>query len=59
MYENFGISKDLENLAIETEKELKDVFQEIENRCTRNSLKVLSAFQNNRISDMHFGSTTG
>ena len=59
MYSNFGISKELENLAIETEEELKEVFKEIDERCTRNSLKVLSAFQNNRISDMHFGSTTG
>ena len=39
--------------------DLKEVFKEIDERCTRNSLKVLSAFQNNRISDMHFGSTTG
>ncbi|MBP3597117.1 MAG: methionine gamma-lyase family protein [Clostridia bacterium] len=59
MYSNLGISKELENLAIETEEELKEIFKQIDERCTRNSLKVLSAFQNNRISDMHFGSTTG
>ncbi len=59
MYENFGISNELEKLANETEEELKDIFKEIDNRCTKNSLKVLSAFQKNRISDMHFGSTTG
>ena len=59
MYEIFGISSDIEKLAIEVEEEIKDVVKEIDNRCIRNSLKVLSAFQNNRISDMHFGSTTG
>ncbi len=59
MYKEFGISEELEKLAIETEEELKDIFKEIDSRCTKNSLKVLSAFQNNRISDMHFGTTTG
>lgn len=59
MYENFGISKDIEKLAEETETELKEIFDSIDKNCTANSLKVLSAFQNNRISDMHFGSTTG
>ncbi len=59
MYDNFGISKDIEKLAIETEEEIKEMLKIIENRCTVNSLKVLCAFQNNNISDMHFGSTTG
>lgn len=59
MYKEFGISEDIENLAIQTENELKEIFNKIDERCTRNSLKVLSAFQKNRISDMHFGSTTG
>ena len=59
MYESFGIANNLEKLAIETEEELKDIFKDIEKRCTINSMKVLSAFQNNKISDMHFGSTTG
>ena len=31
----------------------------IEKICEFNSRKVLEAFQNNQISDMHFGSTTG
>lgn len=59
MYKEFGISEDIENLAIQTENEVKEIFNKIDERCTRNSLKVLSAFQKNRISDMHFGSTTG
>lgn len=59
MYEQFGISSRLENLAIETEEEIKEIFKKIEQNCTKNSIKVLKAFQNNRISDMHFNSTTG
>ena len=59
MYKEFGISENIEELAIQTENEVKEIFNKIDERCTRNSLKVLSAFQKNRISDMHFGSTTG
>ena len=58
MYEN-GISKDLENLSNKIEKEIEPVFKNIDMVCQYNSLKVLSAFQKNQISDMHFGSTTG
>lgn len=59
MYEGFGINKELEELAIKSEKGLKSIFEKIDETCTKNSLKVLSAFQKNKISEMHFGSTTG
>ena len=59
MYEAFGISEKIELLAEEVENEVKDVFKAIDRKCERNSLNVLKAFQNNRISDLHFGSTTG
>ena len=59
MYESFGINEKLEKMADETEEELKDIFKSIDRKCEKNSLRVLSAFQNNRISDVHFGSTTG
>ena len=59
MYREFGVEEDLENLANETELELSNIFKKIDNRCTVNSLKVLNAFQKYKISDMHFGSTTG
>ena len=59
MYENFGISEKLEKLSKEVEEEIKDVFKAIEQNCVKNSIKVLKAFQNNNISDMHFNSTTG
>ena len=54
MYESFGIS---ETEKVETE--LVNVSREIDKRCEKNSLNVLKAFQNNRISDVHFGTTTG
>ena len=59
MYKEFGISEKLEALANETENEVKEVFKQIDNNTIRNSIKVLKAFQNNRISDIHFNSTTG
>lgn len=59
MYKEFGINEKLENMAIEVQEEIKDVFDEINKVCETNSLKVLSAFQKNNISDIHFNSTTG
>ena len=59
MYKEFGISEEVEKLAKETEKEIEPIFNEIEEVCEYNSLKVLKAFQNNNISDMHFNQTTG
>ena len=59
MYKELGISEKLEILANETEEDIKEVFKKIEEVCTYNSIKVLKAFRNNNISDMHFNSTTG
>ena len=59
MYKSFGISEEIENLANETEKEIESIFKKIQETCEFNSLKVLKAFQNNNISDMHFNQTTG
>lgn len=59
MYENFGISKKLEELSNIVEEEIKDVLKKIDENCVKNSIKVLKAFQNNCVSDMHFNSTTG
>ena len=42
-----------------TEIELKDKFNEIDLLCEKNSMKVLNAFQENRLSENHFNSTTG
>lgn len=59
MYENFGISTEIEKLAIDTEKEIQPIFEKIDKIKEENSLKVLMAFQKNNISEIHFGSTTG
>lgn len=49
----------LENLVKEVELEIRDQISEIDERCMRNSLRVLDAFQKNRIADVHFNSTSG
>jgi len=59
LYKNYGISDRTITLAKQVEEEIKDVFDNIDKICEYNSLKVLKAFQDNKISDMHFGSTTG
>lgn len=59
MYKEFGISKKVEELVTKVEKDVEDVFKDINKMCEKNSLKVLKAFQKNEISEMHFGSTTG
>lgn len=59
MYEQFGISEKVEKLSIKSEKEVANVFKQIDEICEYNTLKVLKAFQDNHISEIHFGSTTG
>lgn len=41
------------------EKELKSQFEKIDDICYFNSQKVLNAFHNNKLSDIHLNSTTG
>ena len=59
MLEEFGINENLEKLAKEVETEVRPQFEEINERALKNSLRVLKAFQNNKIADVHFNSTTG
>lgn len=59
MYQEFGISNEILKLSKETEKDIEPIFKKIEEVCEFNSLKVLKAFQDNNISDMHFNQTTG
>lgn len=44
MYQEFGISEKLENLANEAEENLKQEFAKIDLACIRNSLRVLRGF---------------
>ncbi len=58
-YKQYGISDKIIELSEVVEEEIKPVFKQIDEVCEYNTLKVLKAFQDFQISDMHFGSTTG
>ena len=53
------ISEKVIDIFNECEKELKDEFNKLDILCDKNSLKVLNAFRNNCISEVHFNSTSG
>ena len=59
MYEIFGISNKLENLAINAENEIKPQFEKIDKICEFNSIKVLNAMQKCNLSGMHLNTSTG
>ena len=59
MYEQFGIKKEIEELSVKVENEIKEQFAEIDRICEINSMKVLKAFQDNGLSEMHFNTSTG
>lgn len=59
MYKEFGIEDNLVNLSKKVEEKINEEIKKVEEDCMYNSMKVLKAFQNNNISDMHFNSTTG
>lgn len=59
MYKEYGLNEELLKLTKDVENELKEIYNEIDEICEYNSLKVLKAMKDNNISDMHFGSTTG
>ena len=58
-YEKLGIAEDIIKLSKDVEKELVEEFEKLDELCEYNSLKVLTAFQNNNISEAHFSQTTG
>ena len=58
-YKEYGISEKVLNLSKKAIEDTKMIFEQIDKNCEYNSLKVLKAFQDNNISDMHFGMTTG
>lgn len=53
------MKEELLKLSKELEEEVKDVFKKIDDDAMYNSIKVLSAFKENNVSEMHFNSTTG
>lgn len=59
MYQVLGIGNDVVELISKCERECLDEFAKIDERCFKNSLKVLSSFHKNRINESHFNFTTG
>lgn len=58
-YKNLGISEKVYSYCEDVYKSLIERFQKIDETAEFNQLKVLNAFQKNKISDVHFGATTG
>lgn len=59
MYSELGISKKIEDIVIKAEKELEPIFSKIDENCTKASIKVLKAFQDNHVSTTDFQEVTG
>ena len=59
MYKEIGIKNKLIELAEKAENDLEEIFKNIKRIEEFNSIKVLKAMQKYRLSEMHFGQTTG
>lgn len=55
----FGISTRVMEIVNESEKKVSGLFEDLDDIMAFNQYKVLEAFQENKISDMHFGWNTG
>ncbi len=53
------IKEEVLDIVNKSENEVKDEFEKVNKLCEYNTLKVLQAFQNNNISEVHFNETTG
>jgi len=53
------IDDSLIKLSKQVEEEIKEEIKKVDEDSMYNSLRVLNAFHNNKISDLHFGTTTG
>ena len=53
------IKSNLLELAKEVEKEIQPQFEKIEEICSQNSVKVIEAFQDRNLQEMHLNSSTG
>ena len=51
--------EDIIKLINECENELKSEFDKVDKICEENTFKVMDAFRNNNVSEVHFNSTTG
>lgn len=59
MYEKLGISREVLEFGKKIEESLRERFRAIDENAESNQLKVISAMQENRLSDIHFSGTTG
>jgi len=59
MLDEIIISDKVLELTNKAEEEVQDIFVSLDKECTKNSLKVINAFKHNRVSTVHFNSTTG
>ncbi|MBO6244321.1 MAG: aminotransferase class I/II-fold pyridoxal phosphate-dependent enzyme [Clostridia bacterium] len=59
MYEEFGISKEIKKMAEEAEKDLELIYKKFDEQCLKSSMKVLKAFQDNKVSTTDFNEVTG
>ena len=59
MLDEIIISDKVKDLTKKAEIEVNDIFKKIDEECEINSIKVLNAFKNNRVSTIHFNSSTG
>lgn len=59
MYKMLGVSDKTIELAEEVEKEIQEEFQKVDKLCEINSLKVLNAFRENKVSESMFQESTG
>ena len=59
MHNMLDINESTWNLIEQEEQNIKNELNEVDKVCTYNSLKVLKAFQNNKVSEVHFNETTG
>lgn len=58
-YKKLGISEAVYDYSEKIFEGLRERFQAIDETAEYNQLKVLKAFQNNKVSDIHFSATTG
>ncbi len=55
----FNVSDKVLQLSKQADEDLKEIFNNVDDLCFKNSSKVLNSFIDNRISEIHFNSTSG
>lgn len=58
-YKELGISEEALSIVKEAEEAVKAEFEKIDDMAMKNSLKVLTSFHKNNVSECHFNGTTG